>query len=358
MKKIIALAFAGAAVFSLSAQNCKEMYESAKKLDDLFNKEKPTMMEPNKELSLEAAQALMEAFELYNQVIECEKVPNAKGKVENKLTKKVEKALVEHALDGDYNKAAIVFFNNDRRFPEAYTAFMLSGVTSAQYQTVPDTVYATDFFNAGNSAFGTDFIAAAEAYAAARMANTSDPQVYLYEIASLQQQAAKDSTFKANDRIVEVAKAGVERFGASNEYVFATYIQDFLDKEKLDEATTIINGYLASDPNNASLYRLRAIVSNAKHQYLEAIPDFEKVAEYSDNYEYVRGAANNVNNIGKYVMGQLPVNPSAEQKAQILGIFQSAKKIAEKAMTLPDKDDSAARILDDINYNIENAEKL
>lgn len=357
MKNLLMIALAAVSVATMSAQDCKSLYEQAKKLDDTFNKEKPTVMAPQKQITPEGAAALLQAYDLYQQVIECEKVPNAKGKVENKLTKKVEKSLKEHAEDQDYNKAAIVLFNADRRYPEAYTAFMLSGATTRDLGNVADTVYAVDFYNAGNCAFGSDFPAAAKAYAEARKAHSTEPQVYVYNIASLQQMAQADSTYNAADDIFAVASEGVERFGAADDFVFGNYIQHYLDAKSYDEAINTINSILAKEPSNANLYRLRAIVNNARHQYADAVPDFKKLAELSDKFEYVHDAADNINKIAKFMMGQLQ-NATPEQKAQILDFFNSALQIANKAKTLEGANDSIDYVIDDINYNLDNANKL
>lgn len=359
MKKLFIIALVAAGVAPMSAQDCKSLYEQGKALDDAFNKEKPTMLDPQKQPSAEASAGLLKAYDLFMQAMECEKVPNAKGKVENKLTKKIEKALKAHSADMDYNKAAIALFNANMRYPEAYTAFMLSGAATRELGTVADSVYAVDFYNAGNSAFGSDFAAAAKAYSEARKANTTEPMAYVYNIASLQQMAQADSTFeaKAADEIFAVASEGVERFGASNDFIFGNYIQHFLDASAYDEALAALAKCIANEPNNANIYRLRAIVNNAQHQYANAVPDFKKVAELSDNYEYVRDASNNINNIAKFMMGQIN-NATPEQKTQILDFFNSALQIANKAKAMEGADAKIDSIIEDINYNIENANKL
>lgn len=355
MKKLFVLALAAAGVATASAQDCKSLYEQAKKLDDTFNKEKPTQLKPNSEITPQGAVALLQAYDLYMQTIECEKVPNAKGKIEDKLTKKIEKAIMGHAMDNDFNRAAIVLFNADKKYPEAYTAFMLSGSTARDLGAVADTIYAVDFYNAGNSAFGADFAAAAKAYTEARKAHTNEPQVYVYNIASLQQLAQNDSTYA--DQIFPIAEEGFNRFGASNDFIFGNYIQHFLDVQDYDGAINVIDKAAAAEPQNANIYRLRAIVNNAQHKYTDAIPDFQKVAQFSTNYEYVRDAANNINNIAKFMLGQV-TNATPEQKAEILGYFNSALQIANKAKGLENADGSIDAIIDDIQYNIGNAEKL
>lgn len=358
MKKIMIMALAAFSVATVSAQECKALYEQGKKLDEAFNKEKPTQMSPDKQISPEAAAGLVEAYDLYQKAVECEKQPNAKGKIEDKLTKKIDKAIKAHAIDQDFNKAAIVLFNAGKRYPEAYKAFMISGMTTRDLGAVADSVYAVDFYNAGNSAFGTNFQDAANAYAEARNANTNEPQVYVYNIASIQQLAAADSTYtKASEDIFAIATEGVSRFGASNDFIFGNYIQHYLDAKEFDKAISELSKYMATEPGNANLFRLRAIVNNAKHQYKEAVPDFIKLSELSNNFEYVRDASSNINSIGKFIMGQLN-GATPEQKAEVLNYFNTALKIAEKAKGLEGANGSIDNIIDDINYNIENANKL
>ena len=48
MRKFFAFALAAAAAIGVQAQDAKTLYNQAKKLDDEFNKSKPTQMSPIK----------------------------------------------------------------------------------------------------------------------------------------------------------------------------------------------------------------------------------------------------------------------------------------------------------------------
>lgn len=355
MKKLIVMAIAAAGVFSVQAQqDCKALYKQAEDLDKAFNKER---IANGSKVSPEAAMSLLNAYDLYMQVVECEKMPDAKGKVSDALTKKIDKALKTHYQQDDFMIAGVTLYNADKHYPEAYNAFMRSGYGAIELGTKQDTVYAVDFYNAGNSAFGKDFKAAAKAYTEARKANIKDPQAYVYNIASLQNIAAQDTTYNAYADIYEIASEGVKKFGASNDYIFANYIQNYLDNNKYDDAVNILNDLATKEPTNANIYRLRAIVNNANHKYDQAIPDFQKVAELSDNFEYVRDAANNINKIAKFKMGQIN-NATPQQKSEIIGYFNAAMEIANKAKGLKDANGSIDSIIEDIDYNLQNANKL
>lgn len=369
MKKIFAFAMAAAAVIGVQAQDAKTLYNEAKKLDDAFNKAKPTAAAPNKQIGADDALGLLKAMEMYDQVIVLDNQPNEKGEVKPKFVKKIDDSRKKHAVAGDFNQAAIVLYNDNKRFPEAYNAFMMSGNYTKALQTVPDSVYAVDFFNAGNMAYGTDFEAAAKAYTAARAAHINDVNAYIYDIGSRQQLAQKDEAYAAQAKkdIHAIAKEGIERFGANEDFLLSNYLQDFIDNEKFDEALALLTELQSAYPENANLYRLRGIISNANHKYADAIPAFTKMAELTDRYDYLSRAADDLNRIGKMVMGNLGTNGIApDQKQEVLDIFNSALKVAQKAVqvteanpdaTAADKA-NAANLIEDINYSLENANKL
>lgn len=355
MKKIFALALAAAAVLSAQAQDVKALYEQAKKLDDAFNKAKPTQMSPDKKVDAPTAKGLLDAIEMYEQVIKAENQEGAKPK----YTKKINDSMMKHAMGGDFNTAAVALFNGGMQYPEAYTAFMMSGESSQASGMVPDSIYAVDFYNAGNSAYGRDFEAAALAYDAAIAANITEPQAYVYAIGARQNlmQQKPEVADKAKQDITAIAKKGVETFGYDQDFLFNNYLQSYFDKEDYDSALAELAKAEQANPNNANVYRLRAIISNAKHDYLAAIPAYVKMSEMTDKYDYLIKAASDLNSLGKTIMGNIST-PTPEVKTQILDIFDAALKIAQKAKTAPDADGRAASQIEDIEYNIDNAKKL
>ena len=58
------------------------------------------------------------------------------------------------------------------------------------------------------------------------------------------------------------------------------------------------------------------------------------------------------------MMGNLGNKVTPEQKAQVMEIFNSANEIANKAKTAEGADASAEDLIDQIQYSIENAQKL
>jgi len=360
MKKFFALALALVAFMSASAQatpDAKTLYKEAKELEDAFNKGIPSSMNPNAVLTPEAAKGLLKAMDLFEQVMALDTLPDAKGKVKPKYIDKIMKSVAIHATRGDFTRAGSTLFNAGQKFPDAYQAFMLSGVLAAQSGVV-DTVYAIDFYNAGNCAFGTDFAAAHEAYTAARQANIKDPQAYTYDIASLQNLANSDASFaeEARKLIKEISTEAVERFGYANDYIFNNYMQHFIDEGDYDGAIAILEKAIAQDPTHDNYYRLRGLVNYSQKKYDAAARDFMKMAEISNNYGYLREAANYLNDCGKRYLGSLDTVTPA-QKEEILAMYKMALQVAGKAATVPDAQ-PMNDVIEDINYNIENANNL
>lgn len=354
MKKIFSLALAAAAIFTAQAQDVKAIYDQAKKLDDAFNKAKPTQMNPNRQIDATAAQGLLDATELYNQVLAAEKQEGVKPK----FTKKIISSLDDHARGGDYTAAAVAFYNAGMQYPQAYNAFMLSGISSKAIN-VPDSLYAIDFYNAGNMAYGNNFEDAIVAYDAAIAANINEPEAFVYAIGARQNLMSQqpDKAEEAKAGIHEVGKLGVERFGYGQDFIFNNYLQHFFDIDDYDTALKELDKAEAADPENANVYRLRGIISNAKHDYLASVPAFVKMAEKTDKYDYLIKAAGDLNSVGKAIMGNIE-KPTPADKAQILDIFNSALQIATKAKACADADGRAANEIEDIEYNIDNAQKL
>lgn len=358
MKKIFALAIAAASIFTVQAQDAKALYEQAKKMDDAFNKAKPSQTNQDGKLDADVSKGLLNAMEIYEQVLQLEQQPNEKGQVKLKYTKKIQDSMQKHALEGDFSKAAVQLYQAGMQYPEAYNAFMLSGMSS-KGMNVPDSICAIDFYNAGNSAYGKDFKAAAVAYDAARESNTNDINVYVYTIGARQNMAQQDTVYakQAYKEISDIAKEGLDKFGYDQDFLLNNYLQYFFDKEDFDTALSELDKVQQKYPDNANIYRLRGLISNAKHEYLQSIPYFIKMSELTNNYAYLLAAAGDLNSIGKAVMGRIS-NPTPEDKSQVLDIFNSALKIAQKAQSAPDTDSRITGVIDDINYGIENANKL
>lgn len=350
MKKIFALALAAVALFTVQAQeqDVKAMYEQAKNLEKVFDKAKANP-------DAAASESLIQAFDIYGQVMAAEA-----NSPKPKYTEKIQKSLVSHAMNNDFQKAAVALFNGGKQYPQAYSAFVLSGQSAQATGVVPDTVYAIDFLNAGNSAYGNNFEDAAAAYDEAIKNNINDVNAYIYAIGARQNLAMQNPDKKDAyyAEIYEIAKNGVSKFGVGQDFLYNNYMQKYFDNNDFDTALAELAEAEKTNPNIANIYRLRGIISNAKHDYLASIPAFVKMAELTDNFDYLNTAAEDLNTVGKAILGQV-TNVTPEDKQLIIDIFNNALNIANKAKTAPQSNPSKVEyLIEDINYNLENANKL
>lgn len=362
MKKLISLAIVLTATLSCLAQTAaeqaKDLYKKAETLDKEFRKGIPSQLNPNAKLTPEAAKGLLEAMDLYAKVMELDQQPDEKGKVKPKYTEKIKKSIMTHSAAGNFARAGGVLFGADMKYPEAYEAFMTSGMLAAQ-QGVQDSVYSIDFVNAGKCAFGTDYAAARDAFEAARKANTQDIDAYKYEISSINILGQNDSTYteQAKKLVDEVAEAAYKKFGASDDYLFSYYVQIIMDRPDYPAALAVIDEAIAANPSHDNSYRLRGIVNYAQKDYMAAAKDFTKMSGLTSNFGYMRDAIDYLNRCGKFYISSLEtVTP--EQKAEVISVYENAIAAADKAKAMEGADpESIDYLLEDINYNLENARK-
>ncbi|MCM1319088.1 MAG: hypothetical protein NC217_01750 [Muribaculaceae bacterium] len=356
MKKLIVLALAAVGIFTVQAQeqaqDVKAIYEQGKNLEKVFDKVKANP-------DAEAAESLMKAFELYDQVMQAEA-----NSPKPKYAEKIQKSLMAHTVNNDFQRAAIALFNGDKKYPQAYDAFMTSGMATQASGLLPDTVYAVDFYNAGNCAYGTDFEAAIAAYDAAINANITDPNAYVYAIGARQQLAAAnpDKKEQYNKEISAIAEKGIGAFGYKQpalanlqDFLLDCYLQQYFDAKDFDQALAILAKAEQADPTNDNVYRLKGLTGYAKGDIQLTQEGFLKMGELSNNFDYLYSAADDINSQGKSVLG----SANASNKQQIIDIFNNALKLANKALTVPEANaDRVNYLIEDINYNIENANKL
>ena len=370
MKKILILAICIATLGFANAQNdVKSVYEAGKSADEVFKKAKTKLAlnseDPNVD-QLEMSNSLMEAYNLFMQALPLDSVPNEKGKIKPKYSKKIIGAIESHIKDGDFVNAGIVFYNANKRYPEAYDAFMLAAELPTQplFEKVanlyPDTIRAIWISNAGNCAYATQhYQKAAEAYALSRQLGNVELDVFKYEIASYQNWSASDSTVGeyTQKKIFECAEDAYKIYGAADSYLFRNYINKFFLSDNFDKGVEVINSEISKNPTNGELYQLLGLFyENAEKDDL-AVQNYLKAAEISDNYEILKDVSRKIYNFGanklQSIIGDSPEATIQRNEIKVK-YFENALKIAEKAKGVNTQNDpSIDSIIETINYGLE-----
>lgn len=307
---------------------------------------------------LEMSKQLINGYNLFIQALPLDSLPNEKGQVKPKYSKDIISKINGHF--NDYFNAGGTFYNEKKYYPEAYDAFMIYGtlpklpIASKDVAATPDSVLNMALFNAGISAYaGNNLEAAAKAFKQSRLNGTDNPQSYIYEIACWQYMASNDSTKEAPAAaaILEVAKAGYDRFGISQPLFVNNLVNSYVLEGKMDEALATVDKLLASNPDNASLYGLRGFINDRKGDDDASINDYKKAATYDDvDFETLKNVAKKVLKVGTEKWNVIEgASPEARQDIKT-NYFEYAKKITDRAKAMNADDPDLQYVIENVDY--------
>lgn len=363
MKKIYALALGLATVFAAGAQNdAKSLYESGKKAEDAFNKEIPSALTTG-QMSPENAFAIVEAYNFYVKALPLDSVPNEKGKIKPVVSKKIATSFTNHVRQSSFSNAGKYLYGVGKQYPEAYQAFMIAGdlprnpLTGKDGEAVHDTIRAIDYYNAGLCAYSAKaYKESAEAFKKARLADPTNVDNFVYEIASYQYADFEDQALKDNI-IFEAAKEAYKYHGAKNIFIFNNYVNKFFNNDEIEAANAILSEAEKNEPENGNVQLLFGLLKNKEQKYAEAAERFRKAGDLSNVYGTLLDASKQLNLLGKNALNEIDFQAenAAELKAEVKkNYFEKALEIANKAKALPDANNQINNIIDDINYSLEN----
>lgn len=309
---------------------------------------------------------ILKGYEWYLKALPLDSIPDAKGKVNPKYSKKIISKIAGHA--SDFFNAGGTFYNAKKVYPEAYTAFMIYGdmpdmeFLGKNAPQLPANDRATSYYNAGLSAyFGNELVKAANAFRKARTIGYEDPegQVYVYEIACWQHLAQNDSTMvePAKVAIIDVARAGYEKFGVEKPLFLNNLVNYMVSDGQFGQAIAMIDEQIAANPDNAGLYGLRGFVYDRKGDDNSAIDDYRKAAELPTvDFETLKNAAKKIYRTGAEKWNLIEGNSKDAQAARQdvkVNYFEAAKKITDKARQMNPNDPDLDYVIENIDYALE-----
>lgn len=312
------------------------------------------------------SQELLNGYKYYMQALPFDELPDAKGKVNPKFTKKIAANLATRA--NDYFNAGGTFYNGKKFYPEAYQAFIIFAEMPDQpffgkaAPVLQDADRANAFFNAGISAYaGNSLVESANAFRNARKYGYEDPDAlsYTYEIACWQNIQANDSTMAetATAQIQDVARAGYEKYGVEKPLFFNNLINYMVSDGQMGQAIEMINAEIDKNPQNGAMYGLRAFVLDRKGDEDESVADYRRAAAIADtDYETLKNAAKKIFRTGTEKWNLLEGNSKEVQLARQevkRDYFEAAKEIADRAAAMNSNDPDLDYVLENINYALE-----
>lgn len=321
------------------------------------------MINPNDESinPVDMAQHLINGYNIFMEILPQDSVPNEKGKIKPKYSKDIVNKI--NAYYNDFFNGAINFYNAKKYYPEAYNLFMLYGdLPSTTYankfvQATPDSTVNMAYFNAGIAAYASNELpAAAKAFKKARLNNSDNAQNYIYELACWQYMAQNDSTMEkeAQKQIEEIAMAGYNKFGISQMLFINNIINSYIQDQRNAEAMAFINDLIAKNPENSTLYGLRAFIYDREGKDEESVADFRKAASFADaEFDTLRLASRKIFQEGTKKWNAIE-GAAPEDRADVkTNYFEAAKAIAERAKQLNPDDSDVNYILENIDYALD-----
>lgn len=340
-------------------------YYTAGKIEwDAYDKNAAkAMINPESVNQVEMGKELLNGYNYFIKVFPLDQVPNEKGEIKPKYTKELQKKIGEKNVN--FWEAGAVFYGEKMYYPEAYDAFMIYGdlpdleLLGKSAPVVPDTMRATAYFNAGISAWSANQVdKAAIAFQKARENNYTQPEACIYEIACWQFIEQNDSTREneAKDKIFAAAKGGYDKFGMAQPVFLNNMVNSMINSDRQQDAIQLVNDAIAANPDKASLYGLRAFISDRMGNEDASEADYRKAAEMDDiDYETMRNAVTKILRIGQEKWNEIELgDPEIRAKKDNIrtNYFQVAKKYAEKAKSLTEDPADMDYLIESIDYQL------
>ncbi len=325
--------------------------------DNSFQKQ---MINPASVNPLEMSEQLLNGYNLFMAALPLDSLPNAKGEIKPKFSKDIASKLNGHF--NDYFNAGGTFYN-EKKYPQAYEAFMIYGLipslpfATKEVKATPDSVVNTAFFNAGISAYAAEELEkSANAFKHARLNNSDNPQNFIYELACWQYMASRDSTKQdaAKDAIMEIAQAGYDKFGMSQPIFVSNLINSMVLDNQMDKALATISGMIEKTPDNATLYGLRGYVNDRKGDDEASVEDYRKAFELPGvDFETLKNASKKIFKVGTQKWNNIEGASPEERQNVKDNYFLYAKKITDKAKEMNEADGDLQYVIENIDYALE-----
>ena len=304
--------------------------------------------------------ALGNVLPYFEKAYELDQLPNEKGKVKPKFTKKIQSTL---SADHVYYINGGAYYFDQKDYPKAYDFFQ-------QYLRISDHPM---FKDTPTAARDSNFMTV-QFYAAVAATQLGDPQK---AIAALER--AKNTEYRQNDvyqylcyeyeqakdtvNLEKTLKEGMEKFPQESYYML-NLINNYIYSNRSQEAIEYLNMAIQKDPNNGQLYTVLGRV------YETGMKDYAKAEEYFIKaIELDPESADSQANLGRIYYNQ-GVNKLSEansitdsqkyqeEKNNANALFEKALPYFEKAHQLDPEDRDCMTALRGIYYNLNMGDKF
>ncbi len=350
-----------------TAQDARTYYTAGKIEFDAFDKAEVKKAINPQDPSAQPevmGEELLKGYQYFLKALPLDSMPDAKGKVKPKYSKDIINKIAGHA--NNFFGVGADYFNAKKYYPEAYEAFMIygdlpsSGMLGKTAALIPAEQVATSYFNAALAAYqGNAVEESANAFRKAREAGYDKDEAYIYEIACWQNIAQKDEA-RANEsqqRIMEIAQAGYDKFGMEQPIFFNNIINSLVLDGKVPEALAKLDAAISANPDNAGLYGLRGYVYDRAEDDVKSEADYRKAASLPTvDFETLKNASKKIFRIGTNKWNEIE-GTSDQAKAARQNVkanyFDVSKQLAEQAKGMNATDGDLQSLMESIDYVLE-----
>lgn len=226
------------------------------------------------------AEALLGGYGYFVKALPLDSLPNEKGKVNPKYSKKIFSEIAGHLTD--FSNAAVDMWN-DKNYQGAYESWgvYLSVAKDLRYAKlvpqVPDSVLSNIAFNQGLAAWQAEnYEGAVGSFYVARDYGYKGKQIFEYGISVA-------TNAKNFDAVLEFAQAGNKLYGKEDPQFLNHIINYYLQTENYDDALSYLDNGINEDATNPQYYALRGIIYDNKKEAAKARADYEKALELDPN---------------------------------------------------------------------------
>ncbi len=321
---------------------------------------------------------LIEGYEYLMKALPLDQLPDAKGKIKPKYTKKIIDHVTGHY--NDFNSIAIDLWGL-QDYANAYKAWdiMLNMPNQPEFKEAlekgkkvfADTILGEIYYNQALAAWqNKDFDKALQAFMNAKSKGYDKEQLYKYAVA-----VAQAGGF--NDKLLELAKEALPKYGKEEPLYMNLIINDYLMKKDYDNAFKAIDEAIATEPNNAEYYIAKGIIYDnvvnlnastpeeiAKNKEIRknAIESFKKATQVNPiNANAFYQTGRELCELAYILSDEAPSDAKAINEyfdKNLKPVFEDAAANLEKAYELDNQNDDTLKYLENVYYNLKDETNL
>lgn len=306
--------------------------------------------------------SIIEGYEYLAKALPLDSIPDEKGKVKAKNSGKILKNIASHYNDF-LNAASYLWEAQDYKDAvkcwELYTTLRKdSRLVKAGINVPADTLVAEIQYNMGiGSSLANDQESALKYFIEAMDNGYSKKNVFDYAISTASQ-------LKKPEVAAMIAERAMPLFGSQDASYLGYMVNNLIEKKQYAEAETLVDKYIAAEPNNAQLYFVKGVLLDSENKAEESLNAFKKSVELDGNnagalfqvgYKLYQKAIDMDQNQTQG-MDQAAYDKFRNEKVNPL--FREAAPYLEKSIQIDETISGPRQVLRSIYYNLNDEENL